>query len=64
MWQPHLLTLGGPALAYDGPATNEFIGPRHAATIAPKYFNDRAGSIYGGSNEIQRNIVARAFFGL
>ncbi len=63
-WQPHLLTLGGPALAYDGPQTNTFIGPAHAATMASKYFNDRAGSIYGGSNEIQRNILARAALSL
>jgi alkylation response protein AidB-like acyl-CoA dehydrogenase len=35
------------------------------AAIAPlKYFNDRAGSIYAGSNEIQRNIIAKAGLGL
>ena len=27
----------------------------------PKYLNDRAGSIYAGSNEIQRNIVWGSF---
>jgi pimeloyl-CoA dehydrogenase large subunit len=32
--------------------------------IAPLYFNARKVSIYGGSNEIQRNIIAKAFLGL
>ena len=33
-------------------------------TIAPTYFNYRKVSIYGGSNEIQRNIIAKAVLGL
>ncbi len=32
--------------------------------VAPGYFNYRKVSIYGGSNEIQRNIVAKAILGL
>ncbi len=40
------------------------IGPDAAATAAPEYFNNRKVSIYGGSNEIQRNIVAKAILGL
>jgi pimeloyl-CoA dehydrogenase large subunit len=40
------------------------IGPEWAAPIAPTYFNWRKISIYGGSNEIQRNIVAKAILGL
>ena len=39
-------------------------GPEWAATIAPLYFNSRKVSIYGGTNEIQRNIVAKAILGL
>jgi pimeloyl-CoA dehydrogenase large subunit len=35
-----------------------------ASTIAPYYFNYRKVSIYGGSNEIQRNIIAKAVLGL
>jgi alkylation response protein AidB-like acyl-CoA dehydrogenase len=30
----------------------------------PRYFNGRAASIYGGSNEIQRGIVAKLVLGL
>ena len=34
------------------------------ARTAPRYFNWRKLSIYGGSNEIQRNIIAKAILGL
>jgi pimeloyl-CoA dehydrogenase large subunit len=40
------------------------IGPEWAAAIAPTYFNTRKVSIYGGSNEIQRGIIAKAILGL
>src|SRR5579875_2362373 len=40
------------------------IGPDYAAAAAPTYFNWRKISIYGGSNEIQRNIIAKAILGL
>lgn len=40
------------------------IGPEWVATIAPAYFNARKVSIYGGSNEIQKNIIAKAILGL
>ena len=36
------------------------IGPDYAHRAAPSYFNMRKTSIYGGSNEIQRNIIAKA----
>jgi alkylation response protein AidB-like acyl-CoA dehydrogenase len=39
------------------------VGPDDAATAAPMYFNWRKISIYGGSNEIQRNILAKAVLG-
>jgi pimeloyl-CoA dehydrogenase large subunit len=49
----------------DGERWNEPpIGPDWAATIAPLYFNTRKVSIYGGSNEIQRGIIAKAILGL
>lgn len=40
------------------------IGPAYAGVAAPRYFNFRKASIYGGSNEIQRNIIAKAVLGL
>jgi alkylation response protein AidB-like acyl-CoA dehydrogenase len=40
------------------------VGPEYAAVLAPRYFNYRKASIYGGSNEIQRNIIAKLVLGL
>jgi alkylation response protein AidB-like acyl-CoA dehydrogenase len=40
------------------------IGPAFAHRAAPTYFNMRKTSIYGGSNEIQRNIIAKMVLGL
>ena len=40
------------------------IGPDYAGKAAPTYFNMRKTSIFGGSNEIQRNIIAKAVLGL
>ncbi len=40
------------------------IGPDYAHQAAPRYFNVRKTSIYGGSNEIQRNIIAKMVLGL
>jgi alkylation response protein AidB-like acyl-CoA dehydrogenase len=49
----------------DGERWNEPpVGPDWASTIAPNYFNTRKVSIYGGSNEIQRSIIAKAILGL
>ena len=38
--------------------------PEFAAGAAATYFNNRKTSIYGGSNEIQRNIIAKMVLGL
>jgi hypothetical protein len=35
------------------------VGPEDAAPLASAYFNMRKASIYGGTNEIQRNIIAK-----
>ncbi len=40
------------------------IGPAYAGRLAPHYFNWRKSSIYGGSNEIQKNIIAKLVLGL
>jgi alkylation response protein AidB-like acyl-CoA dehydrogenase len=48
-----------------GLGSNEFpVGPDYAGAAAPIYFNWRKASIYGGSNEIQRNIIAKMVLGL
>jgi alkylation response protein AidB-like acyl-CoA dehydrogenase len=42
----------------------ERVGPEYAAPLAAQYLNFRKVSIYGGSNEIQRNIVSQMILGL
>lgn len=48
----------------DGGWNGEPVGPDYAAPLAAQYFNRRKLSIYGGSNEIQKNIVAKMILGL
>jgi acyl-CoA dehydrogenase len=40
------------------------IGPVEALTAMPRYFNLRAASIAGGTNEVQKNIIAKLVLGL
>lgn len=40
------------------------VGPGNAASSALTYFNNRKLTIFGGSNEIQRNIISKAVLGL
>ena len=40
------------------------VGPEYAAPLAARYFNMRKTTIYGGSNEVQRNIIAQMVLGL
>lgn len=42
----------------------EPVGPGNSAAAALTYFNNRKLSIFGGSNEIQRNIISKAVLGL
>ena len=44
--------------------SNESIGPDYAGPAMPHYLNFRKVSIYGGSNEIQRNVISKAILGL
>ena len=39
-------------------------GPGHAANVTAEYMYRRAATIYGGSNEIQKNIVSKALFSM
>ena len=50
--------------ALDTGYNDEPVGPDYANPIAVDYFNQRKTSIYGGSNEVQRNIISKMMMGL
>lgn len=58
-FQPHAACPGGPIPGFQPPPQNFIAGPEQSWTAAGRYFNDRAASIYAGTNEIQRNIMSR-----
>ncbi|WP_405160122.1 acyl-CoA dehydrogenase family protein [Nocardia sp. NBC_01499] len=64
VYQPHATKPGGPIAEFTPPADDYRSGEAWQAVAPLRYFNDRAGSIYAGSNEIQRNILAKAALGL
>lgn len=47
-----------------GIANEAPVGPAYAVSVTSAYNFGRAASIYGGSNEIQRNVIAKAVLGL
>ena len=59
---PYALQLRREAMAagYQG----EHVGPDYATPLAAGYLNMRKLSIYGGSNEIQKNIISQMILGL
>lgn len=61
-YQPQAFRPGGEAMLPH--ATGEIHGPLAAAVAPLRYLNDRAGTIYAGSTEIQYNILAKAALGL
>jgi alkylation response protein AidB-like acyl-CoA dehydrogenase len=67
--QEAILEIAGPEAMprqtafYQG-ETNEPLREGWTAAVAPTYYMNRAASIYGGSNEIQRNIISKRILGL
>ena len=53
-----------PEEALDASHAEVAIGPDDAALAASHYFNNRKLSIFGGSNEIQKNIISKMILGL
>ncbi len=49
--------------AMDAGWQGDYVGAAHCAPLASTYFNLRKTTIYGGSNEVQRNIVAQTVLG-
>jgi alkylation response protein AidB-like acyl-CoA dehydrogenase len=61
-YQPQAGRPGGVVVLPHAPG--EVVGPPFAAIAPLHYLNDRAGTIYAGSNEIQRNVIAKLGLGL
>jgi len=64
-----MYAVGPYALPFERASTEEgamtsVAGPEYAAALAATYCNLRKVTIYGGSNEIQRNIIAQMILGL
>ena len=49
--------------AMDAGWQGDHVGAAHIAPLSAHYFNHRKTTIYGGSNEVQRNIVAQTVLG-
>ncbi|MCA0243706.1 MAG: acyl-CoA dehydrogenase family protein [Proteobacteria bacterium] len=64
-----MMLAGGPATrayvheAMEAGWQGDHVGAAHSASLASHYFNYRKTTIYGGSNEVQRNIVAQTVLG-
>ncbi|WP_424459402.1 acyl-CoA dehydrogenase family protein [Ottowia sp.] len=61
--------LGAAAVVYDpadvnGAIAHSPVGPADTSGAVREYLHGRASTIYGGSNEIQRNIISKAELGL
>lgn len=50
--------------ALQGELSSEVLGHHFATEARGKYMYGRAATIYGGSNEVQRNVIAKAVLGL
>jgi len=55
------LTTQRPLYGNEGP---EPVYSKSAQVASPRYLNSRAWTIFGGSNEVQRNIIAKTVLGL
>ena len=44
--------------------TDEWVSNAYSETVTPRYINSRAASIFGGSREVQKNIIAKVVLGL
>lgn len=62
--QQALAELSVEACGYYAHALGSGIGNDYAAPISTKYLYGRASTIYGGSNEVQKNIIAKMVLGL
>lgn len=50
--------------ALDGGWTGDFVGPEESPGLMHEHLHRRASTVYSGSNEVQRNIIAKGALGL
>ncbi|MDT7572363.1 MAG: hypothetical protein QOE05_2537 [Actinomycetota bacterium] len=62
LWANWHRRLGELAMSVTGPAATTL--DEHFSPLQTVFLASRAGTIYGGSNEVQRNIIAERFWGL
>lgn len=56
--------IGVYAFPYYPDGEEDRVGEEYCSAVAPFYFNERKLSIFGGSNEIQKNIISKMILGL
>ena len=56
--------LGYQGIAMDAVEGGSPYRPDFTSSVVPRYLNNRAASIFGGSQEVQRNIIAKMVLGL
>jgi acyl-CoA dehydrogenase len=56
--------LGYTGLVMDPVAGGNPVRADYISSVVPRYLNNRAASIFGGSQEVQRNIIAKLVLGL
>jgi hypothetical protein len=54
-----MMQAAGPRAQLVAPIDDDPAFDRYVAALAPRYCNYRKTTIYAGSNEIQRNIIAK-----
>jgi alkylation response protein AidB-like acyl-CoA dehydrogenase len=50
--------------AFEDGLMPDTLGPGFAPPVSAQYFNNRKLTIFGGSNEVQRDIIAKSILGL
>jgi alkylation response protein AidB-like acyl-CoA dehydrogenase len=64
LWALEITNLRVLSGGWQSDPNHEPAGPRYASTLAASYMNLRKLSIFGGTNEIQKNIISKMIVGL